>query len=110
MNEIQNNKQKPKLCKLAIWSPLLVVFFWFFAIIFSYTGLPDIPVWFILSMFIILLLSSVVVGIFAIYRIHKSRGKLSGRFIAISGIILALFLIYWICCVTSVVPKRSPVQ
>jgi uncharacterized membrane protein SirB2 len=102
MNEIENNKQKPKLCWLAIWSPLLDIFsLWsgVFAVIFS--DFPEqafIPTWILLLIFVIFIFASIIVGILALYKIHKSKGRLRGDFIALFGIVVALFLIFFSLC------------
>jgi prepilin-type processing-associated H-X9-DG protein len=92
MDEIENSEQKPKLCRLAILSPLLLFFFWLLLIISSlvFKNLPD---QIFLLIFIIIIFVSILFGILALYKIHKSKGGLSGRFSAMLGITVALFFI-----------------
>jgi uncharacterized membrane protein HdeD (DUF308 family) len=101
MNEIENNKQKPEICKLAICSPLLVIFGFLFALFSAqHKFISDlIPI----LTFRVFLLAGIVVGILACYRIHKSHGKLKGKMIAILGIIAAIFLVLLIFFVRSIV-------
>jgi len=114
MDEIESKKPKPKLCMLAILSPLLVIFIWqtamfamvifrwqkaMFAIISpDFLGKAYIPVWVVSLIFIVLLLGSIIVGITALIKIHKSQGQLRGNFIALFGIVVALFLVYLCFC------------
>jgi hypothetical protein len=93
MNETENNIQKPKLCRLAILSPLFILFFWLIAIICLLFKTNFIPDWIILLIFIILISASIVMGILALYKIHKSNGQLRGNFVAILGIVVSIFLI-----------------
>jgi hypothetical protein len=94
MNETENNIQKPKLCRLAILSPSLIVFFWFFVIICLLCKADEfMPDWIFFSIFIILISTSIVSGMLALYKIYKSSGQLRGNFVAILGIIVSVFLI-----------------
>jgi len=106
MSETENNIQgkKPKVSKLAIVSPLVVVLGY-------YAGLT-LAAWlkrirfFALAGFwicILSLLGGLVIGIIADRRIHKSKGLLTGRVFSISGTILALILI-----VSILIPPRHP--
>jgi prepilin-type processing-associated H-X9-DG protein len=91
MNEIENNKQKPKICKLAILSPLLVVFIIVVAPVFFKNTF--ISHWMLFLIVIFFLIVSIVVGIVACRKINKSRGELTGKFTAILGIVLAVIII-----------------
>jgi hypothetical protein len=99
MNEIEKNKQKPKLCKLAVLSPLLVLSSYFSAVLgVICSDFPEktfIPVRVLLLLFTILIPTSIFVGILALYKIHKSHGRLRGGFMALSGIVVALLLIFF---------------
>jgi len=106
MSETENNIQgkKPKVSKLAIVSPLVVVLGY-------YAGLT-LAAWlkrirfFALAGFwicILSLLGGLVIGIIADRRIHKSKGLLTGRVFSISGTILALIFIVQI-----LIPARNP--
>ncbi len=95
MNEIENNKQKPKVCKLAILSPLLVILGVFLASFFSSLSEEiSISDWIFLLIFTIFILACIFTGVLALYKIHKSKGGLTGRFTAILGIIFAVFLVF----------------
>ena len=96
MSEIENNIQgkKPKVSKLAITSPF-VVLLGYFACLTSAAWLKRSR-FFALTGFgicILSLLGGLVIGIIADSRIHKSKGLLTGRVFSISGTILALILI-----------------
>jgi len=106
MSEIENNIQgkKPKVSKLAIVSPLVVILGYFAgltlagwlksnrfcALVGSWVYVLSLPV-------------GLIAGIIADSRIHKSKGLLTGRVFSISGTILALILIVLI-----MIPPRHP--
>jgi membrane protein YdbS with pleckstrin-like domain len=98
MNEIENKEQKPKLCRLAILSPLLAIFSCssaLFAVVFpDFLEKAFMPAWILLLMFVFFIISSILVGVLALYKIHKSNGQLRGNFVALLGIVVALFLIF----------------
>jgi len=106
MSETETNAQgkKPKVSKLAIVSPLVVLLGYF-------AGLT-IATWLKRSRFfslvgfwicILSLLGGLIVGIIADRRIHKSKGLLTGRVFSISGTILALIFFVQI-----LIPPRHP--
>jgi len=96
MSETKNNSQdkKPKVCKLAIASPLVVIFGFFLgsglaAGLKRYNLIAEIGSW----TCIFSILFGLIAGIVADHRICKSKGFLTGRIFSISGTVLALILI-----------------
>jgi len=99
MSETENNSQgkKPKVSKLAVASPLVVLSGFFIGVTLAaclkrYNLIAKICIW--TSMFS--LLFGLIAGIIAYHNICKSKGLLTGKFISISGIILALILIVFV--------------
>ena len=106
MGETETNAQgkKPKVSKLAIVSPLVVLLGYFAgltlagwlksnrfcALVGSWVYVLSLPV-------------GLIAGIIADSRIHKSKGLLTGRVFSISGTIFALILIVLI-----MIPPRHP--
>jgi len=106
MSETENNAQcrKPKVSKLAIVSPLVVLLAFFMGLVFagwlkSNRFLASIGSW----TYMLSLPVGLITGIIADYRIYKSKGLLTGRVFSISGTILALILI-----VAILIPHRHP--
>ncbi|MCE5340091.1 MAG: hypothetical protein LLF92_03055 [Planctomycetaceae bacterium] len=104
MDELENNITKPKLCRLAILSPLLVLIsFWPGVLAMVLPDFPEhqfvSPVIFVLS-FIGFILSSILTGIIALHKIHKSRKQLRGDFMALLGIVVAVFLLFLGFCMS----------
>jgi p-aminobenzoyl-glutamate transporter AbgT len=93
MDEIESKEQKPKLCGLAVWSPLLVLFTYLYMLSASF--LPNTPFvnGIILLPSLFFLIVSFISGIIACYKINKSQGRLKGNFMAILGMIVAFFTI-----------------
>jgi prepilin-type processing-associated H-X9-DG protein len=98
MVETENNAQdkKPKVSKLAMVSPLVVVSGFFIGLALagwlkSNRFLEGIGFW----TFIVSLPVGLIAGIIADYRICKSKGLLTGRVFSISGTILAFVLIVY---------------
>jgi len=108
MSETENNSQgkKPKVSKLAIASPLVVILGFFVgsglaAGLKRYNLIAEIGSW----TCIFSLLFGLMGGIIAYYRICKSKGLLTGRIFSISGTILALILI-----VLGLIPTSPPAR
>jgi len=106
MSEIENNIQgkKPKVSKLAIVSPLVVLLGYFAGL--TLAGWLKSNRFCALAGFWIYILSlpvGLITGIIADSRIHKSKGLLTGRVFSISGTILALIFIVQI-----LIPPRNP--
>ncbi|MHC4488714.1 MAG: hypothetical protein ACYSW7_05995 [Planctomycetota bacterium] len=106
MSETETNAQskKPKVSKLAILSPLLVISGFFIGLVFPgwlkrYHFLARIDLW----TYMLSLLAGLIAGIIADYKIYKSKGLLTGRVFSVSGTILALILI-----VAILIPHRHP--
>jgi hypothetical protein len=93
MDEIENKEQKSKLCRLAILSPLLVLFAFLFMLTITFLPETEFVARIIILTSFCSFIASFVIGILAIHKIQKSQGELKGRFIALLGIILALLLI-----------------
>lgn len=96
--------KKPKVSKLAIVSPLVVLLGYFAgstlaAFLKRSRFCALVGFW----ICILSLLVGLIAGIIADRRIHKSKGLLTGRVFSISGIILALILIVQI-----LIPHRHP--
>lgn len=102
MNEAENNIQKPKLCKLAVLSPVLAVFSFIFIVLgITFSALPEeafMPAWVCMVLFLFCNLAGIIVGILGLRRIHKNQEQLRGDFMAILGILAALFLIFLSFC------------
>ena len=106
MSETETNAQgkKPKVSKLAIASPLVVLLGYFIGATLAaglkrYNFIAEIGSW--TCRFSILF--GLIAGIIADYRIYKSKGLLTGRIFSISGTILALIII-----VLALIPTRPP--
>jgi len=96
MSETETNAKdkKPKVSKLAIVSPLVVILGFFVgsglaAGLKRYNLIAEIGRW----TCIFSLLFGLIAGIVSDHRICKSKGLLTGRIFSISGTILALILI-----------------
>ena len=91
MDEIENNTQKPKFWGLAILQLFLIAFYWIFTgifpIIHTYDRIARLT-------FKIPISLSIGVGIIILHRVHNSRRKLRDTFIAASGIVIAILLIF----------------
>ena len=102
MNEIENKEQKPKFCRLAILSPLLDIFsLWSGVSVVVLSDFPEktfMPAWIFFLLFSVCILASIIVGILALYKVRNSHGQLRGDFIALFGIVVALFLIFLSLC------------
>lgn len=98
MSEVDTKPQgqKSKIYKPAILSPVLVVVGYLILGIFS-TWLKHISLLAHLGYctFILLMPVGLVVGIISDYKIHKSKGMLKGRVLAILGIALAVLAIVY---------------
>jgi len=106
MSETETNAQgkKPKVSKLAIVSPLVVLLGYFAGL--TLAGWLKSNRFCALAGFWIYILSlpvGLIAGIIADRRIHKSKGLLTGRVFSISGTIWALILIVLI-----LIPHRHP--
>jgi len=106
MSETETNAQgkKPKVSKLAIVSPLVVLLGYFIGATLAaglkrYNFIAEIGSW--TCRFSILF--GLIAGIIAYYKIYKSKGLLTGRIFSISGTILALILI-----VPLLIPRPHP--
>ena len=98
MNEMEKKQSnKPKLCKLAIISPL-VAFVGFFVGVGLASGLKGHNIIEIIGIYIVMLslLFGLIAGIIAYYKICRSKGLLTGKTYSISGTIASLILIVYI--------------
>jgi prepilin-type processing-associated H-X9-DG protein len=106
MSEIENHIQgkKPKVSKLAVASPLVVVLGLFIGLALA-GWLKSNRICAVVGFWIYILSLPVglVVGIIADHRIYKSKGLLTGRIFSILGTGLALILI-----VGMLIPPRHP--
>jgi len=108
MSETENNSQgkKPKVSKLAVASPLVVLLGYFIGVTLAsglkrYNLISEIGRW----TCIFSLLFGLIAGIIADHRICKSKGLLTGRIFSISGTILALILI-----ILGLIPTGPPAR
>jgi prepilin-type processing-associated H-X9-DG protein len=96
MSETENNKQgqKPKIYKLAIVSPLVVILGFLVGLVFG-GWLKYIPLLSDLGLFVYLVspVVGLVLGIIADRKIYKSKGILKGRVFSILGTGLAIIII-----------------
>jgi len=109
MSETENNSQgkKPKVSKLAVASPLVVLSGFFIGVTLAaclkrYNFIAKIGIW--TSMFS--LLFGLIAGIIADHRICRSKGLLTGRSFSISGTILSLILIISLLIPTGHPPRE----
>ena len=98
MNEAE--RQKPKICIMAIVSPLLVIFGYSTFVVCS-GWLKHIRLLSNLGFCVLIpsVLSGLILGIVADEKIYKSKGRLYGRVFSILGMGLAIVAIASICCV-----------
>jgi len=108
MSGTENNAQcrKPKVSKLAIVSPSVVVLGFFVGLVLAgglkrYNFLAKIGI----LTYMFSLLFGLIAGIIADYRIYKSKGRLTGRVFSISGTVLALI---FIACL--LIPTEPPLR
>jgi hypothetical protein len=96
MNQMEKNTevQKPKFCKMAILSPLVVIFGGLVGISLALSFEQNSLLCYL--GFLILLFSPLIglgLGIFADWKIYKSKGMLRGRMFSILGTGLAIIVI-----------------
>lgn len=96
--------QKPKICKLAVASPLVVIFGYSAGGALA-CGFKHIDILSSLGLFLLIVLpvAGLVLGIIADRRIYKSEGMLKGRVFSISGTGLGLIFI-----LISIIPTTPP--
>lgn len=100
MNEIENNVQKPKLCRLAVLSPTLDILGILFLCIGINEGISEFVTFLIFGIFSFF---GMVVGLLACYKIYISHGKLKGLIIALLGMVVGIILVFFISFVKSLV-------
>jgi hypothetical protein len=90
MEETNENAQgrKPKICKLALLSPLVGFFGVLAAIAGCYIRVP-----YDLTIFIVSMTAALLLGVIATWKIRKSKGSQRGYVLSISGIILVVIII-----------------
>lgn len=97
--------QKPKICKLAILSPLAVIFgFWIGVVLLNQRRTRDLGGY----IFMLSPLAGLLLAIIAAWRIRRSKGALKGYAFSISGAVLFLSVIVFLILLPSLDPSWIP--
>jgi hypothetical protein len=85
------DEQKPKICELAILSPLIIICGFLLWVVFAGFSIHIPKLYdFLAIVFIVSPFIGLVLGIVAGRKIHKSKGTLKGRMFSTSGTVLSL--------------------